>query len=423
MRVRIVLATALLLAGWPGQNTGALAQPRAISDADCQSLRQRLAEHARLSDGVRRAVATQATASPAPPAAVGTAPAPLAGRADAIRARLEQIPKERQILEDQRLAAVVKFDLSRAGTIQTQIQALDAEKAKLEQELPTAPAGSTTPASPAPATSDAGRIRCQDVPAALDNAMKIRRRELGAREDQTSAIPLVGLKGQTPDQIAQELAGQFSPGPGGGTQVGLLDADGDGRVDGIVDKPAPGSLRLVRQRSDGTLSVEMFAVPGSAGAPAYGEMTRRLDESTARQTGQTLADMLAVRAAGPARAVTQSAEFGTAYDQFVAGNFADAARLSAPAARSAEFPNFKGENVRVVEIISPVSGGVSLRRVVVLPRANDQELWEEITTIVRPASYWRSDVEVVRSRETHTTAGALVGTRSTNAPVKFTLER
>jgi hypothetical protein len=42
---------------------------------------------------------------------------------------------------------------------------------------------------------------------------------------------------------------------------------------------------------------------------------------------------------------------------------------------------------------------------------------------VRPASYLRTDVEVIRTRETRTTAGAQVGTRSTSAPVRFSLER
>ena len=96
------------------------------------------------------------------------------------------------------------------------------------------------------------------MPAAVDNAVKIRRRELGAREDQAGAIPLIGLKGQTADQIGQELAGQFSPGAAASTQVGLLDADGDGKLDGFVDVPAPGVFRLFRQRADGTVGVEMF---------------------------------------------------------------------------------------------------------------------------------------------------------------------
>jgi len=79
--------------------------------------------------------------------------------------------------------------------------------------------------------------------------------------------------------------------------------------------------------------------------------------------------------------------------------------------------------VRVIEILSPVSGGVSLRRAVVVAQPNDQELWEETTTIVRPVSYWRADVEQTRSRETRTTAGAVVGTPAAATPSKFSLER
>jgi hypothetical protein len=77
----------------------------------------------------------------------------------------------------------------------------------------------------------------------------------------------------------------------------------------------------------------------------------------------------------------------------------------------------------MIEIISPVTGGVSVRRAVVLGQPNDQELWEETTTIVRPTSYWRTDVEVARSRETRTTAGALVGTPSVSAPSRTAISR
>ena len=403
----------------------ALAQAPNISDADCQSLRLRLGEHARLSDGVRKAVAAQAAAAPAVSTpAPNAAPAPT-GRAEAIRARLEQIPKDRQTLEDQRLGAMVKFELTRASQIQGQIQALDAEKATLERELAALPAAAPAPTvttPPAP-VSDVARIRCQDMPAAVDNAVKIRRRELGAREEQAGAIPLITLKGQTPEQIGQELAGQFSSGAAASTQVGLLDANGDGKLDGFVDVPAPGVFRLFRQRADGTVGVEVFPTSAAGTTPGYGEMTRRLDETSLRQAGQGLPELLATRPAGPARASTQTAEFGQAYAQFQAGSFADAARLGAAAARSTEFQNLRGQGVRVLEIISPVSGGVSVRRAVVLAQPNDQELWEETTTVVRSTSYWRTDVEVARSRDTRTTAGAVVGTPSVAAPSKFTIER
>ncbi|HSE03136.1 MAG TPA: hypothetical protein VLK35_03185 [Methylomirabilota bacterium] len=403
----------------------AVAQAPSISDAECQSLRARLAEHAGLSEGVRKAVAAQtatapAVAAPPPP----PTPAPT-GRAEAIRARLEQIPKERQTLEDQRLAAMVKFELSRAGQIQGQIQALDAEKANLERELAALPAGAPAPAVTAPAApvSDVARIRCQDMPTTLENAVKIRRRELGAREEQAGAIPLIALKGQSADQIGQELAGQFSAGAAAGHQVGLLDANGDGKLDGVVDVPAPGVFRLFRQRADGTVGVEVFATPASGATPGYSEMTRRLDEASLRQAGQGLPELLATRRAGPPRAVTQTTEFAQAYAQYQAANFAEAARIVTPAARSMEFPNARGQAVRMIEIISPVAGGVSVRRAVVLAQPNDQELWEETTTTVRPVSYWRSDVEVARSRETRTGAGALVGAPTVSAPVKFSLER
>lgn len=421
MRSLTVSRTVLTLGVLLLQASPALAQ--ATVDAECQAQRQRLAEHARLSDAVRRAVTAQAGTAPVVPAPTATVPA---GRAEAIRARLEQIPKDRQALEEQRLGAMMKFDLSRAGQIQTQIQGLDTEKANLEREqasLPASPAASPVTTPQTAAADPTARIRCQDLPTALDSAVKTRRRELGAREDQVGAIPLVGLRGQSAEQIGQELSAQFASGAAASTQVGLLDSDGNGQIDGFVDVPAPGVFRLVRQRSDATMSVEAFPATAGVTTPAYGEMTRRLDEATTRLSGQKLADLLATRPAGPVRATTQTAEFAPAYARFQAGNFADAARLAAPAARGTEFQNLRGQSVRVLEIISATAGAVSLRRAVVLTQPNDQELWEETTTTVSPASYWRTDVEVTRSRETRTTSGALVGTPAVSAPSKLSLDR
>jgi hypothetical protein len=425
MRTYIVLTTAFALGACLAQASPVQAQTT-ISDAECQTLRQRLAEHARLSEGVRRAVTAQASTTPS----AAPTPAPIAtaapGRAEAIRARLEKIPAERQALEEQRLGAMMKFDVSRAGKIQSQISALDTEKVNLERELtalPTSPSASPTTTTAATPSDPTMRVRCQDMPAAVDNALRTRRRELGAREDQLGAIPLVGLKGQTSDQIGQELAAQFAAGPAAATQVGLLDADGNGKLDAFVDVPAPGVFRLVRQRGDGTVSMEVFPTSAAGATPGYGEMTRRLDEETARQAKQTPADLLATRPAGPVRATTQTAEFASAYAQFQAGNFAEAARPSLPAARSMEFPNFQGQSVRVLEIVSPVSGGVSVRRAVAVAQPNDQELWEETTTTVRPSSYWRTDVEVARTRQARMTSGAPVGTPTVSTPITFSLER
>lgn len=426
MRLHKEIISAFLVAAWLGDGGPVWAQSRTVSDAECQSLRQRLSEHARLSDGVRRSLGAPTAAAPATPVAPAASPAPAAGRADAIRARLEQIPKDRQVLEDQRLAAMVRLEFNRASQIQGQIQNLDTEKSNLVSELaalpPTAVATPAAPPSPPPSPETA-RIRCQDMPAAVDNALKTRRRELGAREEQTGAIPLTALTGKTPEQIAQELAGQFSPGAAAQTQVGLFDADGNGKVDGFVDVPAPGIYRLVRQRADGTLSVDVFAVPGSGANPAYGELTRRLDEAAARQTGDKVVDMLARTPAGPVRILIETGEFAEAHKQFEAGNFADAGRISGAAARTVEFENFRGERVRMIEIISPVNGGFALRRAVQLAQPNDRELWEETNIAVRPASYLRTDVEVTKSRETRTAAGSPVGARSTSAPVRFSLER
>jgi hypothetical protein len=417
MSARIAITTGLLglvLAGAPVVS----AQSRALSQAECRTLRERLADHARLSDGVRRALAAQVGTAPA------AAPAPEGGRAEAIRSRLAQIPGERQALEEQRLGAMMRLDLSRAAELQSRIKALDTEKSALEREQAGLPVSAPATPAPAPAVAgDASRVRCDEVAATLDAAVKIRQRELGAREGQAGVVPLVPLRGQSSERIAEGLAAQLAPEAGApaGARVGLLDADGDGRIDGVADAPAPGVYRLVRRRSDGTISVEAFAT-GASGA-GYGDLTRRLDEATLRQTGETLESVVATRPAGPIRVVGQTGEFERAQARLLAGDVAEAARVEGAAARSVEFENYRGDPVRVVETISPVSGGVHHRRLVVLAPPNARERWEETATVVRPVSYWRTDVEVTRSLESRTPAGALAGTRSSSGPFTFSLER
>jgi hypothetical protein len=70
----------------------ALAQRGGVSEAECQILRQRLAGHAELSDGVRRAMAVRAASSTSAPAPTATAPG---GRPEAIRTRLAELATQR----------------------------------------------------------------------------------------------------------------------------------------------------------------------------------------------------------------------------------------------------------------------------------------------------------------------------------------
>jgi hypothetical protein len=399
----------------------AAAQQRTPADPECEVLRQRLADHASLSEGVRRAVASHVAAT-APAAAT---PAQ-ASRTEAIQSRLKQIPGERQALEEQRLGAMIRFELSRASDLQAKIHALDAEKAQLERELAQqpAPAPAAAPAPvAAPPASDASRVRCEDAAAMLDRAVKIRQRELGAREGQAGVVPLVAVKGQWSDQIARELAAQLAAPPGApaGARLGLLDDDGDGRIDGVVDVPVPGVYRLVRRRADGTSTVETFATAGSEAG--YGDITRRVDEGTIRATGESLDAVLARRPAGPVRVVAQTADFDRAEAQRLAGDAAAAARVEGAVARSLEYQNYRGQAVRVVETLSGAGEGFHQRRVVVMVEPDASEQWEETTTVVRTVSYWRTEVEVARSQESRTAAGAPVGTRSASGPVRFSVER
>jgi len=236
----VTFSLACLLAGWLADAPPARAQAPAISDSECQTLRQRLGDHARLSAGVRRAVASRVAAAPSASPST-SAERPVAGSGDAIRTRLTEIAAQRDALETQRLGALMKFDLSQASQVQGKIQALDTEKANLERQLASAPAAAPTAPTTSPttvaATDDASRVPCQDVRATFDSALRIRQRELGAREGQANVVPLVTFKGQSSDEIARELAAQL-PVSAGTTTLGLLDVDGDTRIDGVVDEPA-----------------------------------------------------------------------------------------------------------------------------------------------------------------------------------------
>ena len=423
----LVIGLAGLVALPSGAQTPAPA-PRVLSDTECQALRDRIADHARLSEAVRRSVAARAAANPAPappPAASPAAPAAApAGRAGEIRARLERVKVERQQAEDGRLGAVTRFDLGQAARMQAQITALDQEKADLERELarlPATPTASPAPvATPAPAPPrDADRLRCQDVAATHDEAVRIRQKELGAKEGQVGAIPLVPPKSQAPADAARELSAQMPDGPN--ALVGLLDSDGTGQLDGFVDVPARGVYRIHRQQAGGAVRVEVPGAPAS-GAP-YGEIPRRIDEASAQHGGRTLADLLASRPAGPVRVTAETADWAAAWGQWLAGNYADAGRLERPALRSLEHQNVRGETVRVVEVLAPTGAGVTLRRMAAIATGPDREQWEETVTTVRPVSFTRVEVEFSRAQETRTTAGAPVGTRASGAPARFTVER
>lgn len=397
-------------------------QARPSGQPECQALRDRLTEHAKLSDGVRRTIADRATRYPAP-APPPAAPTDQAGR---IRARLEQIPRERQQLDEQRQAALFRLEFTRAFQILGQIEALDAEKTRLEKELAALPPAPTTPppARPAgPALAGVDRLPCNEVATTYEAAIKIRRRELGAREDQSGVIPLMALKGQTRDQIAQELASQFADWPEAAGQIGLLDQTGDGRAEGFVDVPARDVFRVFREQTDGSVGIDAFAKPGRAADSEYSEATRRLDEAAIRQAGQRLADLLASRPAAPLRVIAETADFGAAYTHFLAGNFAEASRLTAAAARMFEYQNLRGESVRLLEVLAPAPSGLTFRRIITTPRPNNQEMWEETSFAARAATYWRTEVEVTTSRQMRTTAGTPVGPPSTAAPGRLTIDR
>lgn len=411
-------------------STNGPAQTRALTAAECRVVRERLAGHARVSDGVVRDLAGRTRRVPAPqqPMTAG-APTRASGRAEAIRGRLERIPEERQRLEDTRLASYLRLEFGRATELARQIQALDTEKTNLGNELADLPAqASGAPTAPAVlatrgGASDAGRVPCQDAPAALDAAVRIRQRELGAKEGQAGVVPLVSITGQNGDQIARELANQFAPWPEAAHQVGLLDQEGTGHADAFVNVPATNVFRLVRQRTDGTLTVDVFPLPGRLGDATYSDMARRVDEAMILRTGRSLDALLAMHPAGRIRVVGETVEFVRLQALVLAGNYGEAARVEGGGTRAIEFQNLRGEAVRVIEMIAPAPNGLLLRRVVATGRPNGEERWEETTTILRPVSDWRTEVEVRVTTENRSAAGVSLTPRSASAPVAFVVDR
>jgi len=320
---------------------------------------------------------------------------------------------------------MVKLDFARAAQAQGQLEALEQEKRRLERELaslPSSPVTSTPiptpPPAPAADAGDADRVPCRDVAAALDAAVKARRRELGARETQTGAIPLAPLRGQTAEAIARELAAQFAPWPEASTQVGLLDQDARTRIDAMVDVPAKDVFRVIRVRADGTLGVDVFSV---AATPGYAEAARRLDEAALRRGSRRLDEMLARQPAGPIRVISETAQAQRTLARLMAGEFAETARAE-PVARATEYENLRGETVRVLELVSPTTGAIDWRRVVVVAPPGAPEQWDETTLRLKPVSYWRTDAELTITRETRSPGGA-AGQRAVTGPVSFSVER
>ena len=387
------------------------AQTRELTPAECQRMRAQMSGHARLSDGVRRLIAAPSPAAPA------TTP-----RADVIRARLSQIPAVRSTLESQRAAALKSIDISRVLAVHNELDALEREETELENELAAQLARPPAPVEPERRLSNVEGIRCEDMAAIYENALQIRRKELGARPREERVLPLLALQGTDPDKIGRELNRQFGPWPMASTQLGLLDQDGDGRVDGFVDMPAEGIFRVYRVQSNGAITVESFPETLRAVRANYGEATRRAEERIVAHERSGLAELLREHPVGVVHVVEETADFKTAFNAYLAGNFASGVRQGV-ATRTQEFKNFRGQSVRIREVITPTPDGLELRHLVMLPQRNAQELWEERTTRLTVKSWSEVEVETAVSRETRTALGELVGTPSKAAPARFTVAR
>ena len=418
----IVLAlVSLLLPGLAG------AQTPSLSPADCRALRDRIGEHARVSPAARSALGLATPASPSAAPAVSQDPA---SRAEAIRTRLVQIKEERDRLEDEKVGAIVKLDFLRVGRIQERIESLEVERRSLETEQAGIEQGrrQVRPGpswmAPLPGPDPLARAPCQDLPGMEDKALRARRKELGGAEGQAALVPLLPLRGQTDRELAVELGAQLGPDPEVAHHLGLLDQDGDTQVDGFVDSPAWGMLRLYRQRSDGSLALYLFltAVPPDPNA-AYGEAARRLEEALLSQTRRQLAELLPLRPVGPVKVLGETGEFSRLRALVDSGRFDQAIPAGSLGARSVEFQNYRGETVRLLEVVAGDGRAVQLRSSATVVKPAGAEQREETVTRFQPVSLWRADVEVEQSREVKPAPGGVAQPRSSAPTIRFSLER
>lgn len=405
----------LLFAGLAG------AQPRQPSPAECQALRDRVGEHARVSLAARRALGITT------PSAPSAAPDPIT-RAEAIRTRLAEIREEQQRLEDEKVGALIRLEFARVARLQEQLEALDRERRALEAELagieqgrPAKRPGIVRPATPA--GPNLARVSCQELPALEEKALKARRKELGGAEGQAGLVPLVPIRGQTEREVGQELAAQLGSGLDARERLGLLDQDGDTQVDGFSDSPAAGIYRLYRQREDGSVAVDLF-VAGSASPDApYGEAARRIEEALLRQTRRRLAELLSLRPVGPVRLLGETGDFTRVRALADAGRFDQVIQAASLGARSVEFQNYRGEAVRLLEAVTGGGGIVQFRTASIVVRAGGEEHREEIVTRFRPLSSWRTEVEVEMSREIRSMTGSVIQPHASVPTIRFALER
>lgn len=423
MTLRVSLLLALLSFLLPGL---AGAQGPTLSPAECRAMRDRVAEHVRISTSARRALGI--TAPEAPSAAPSGTQDP-ATRAETIRARLPQIRPERERLEDEKISAIVKLDFARVARLQERIEGLEQERRTLEAEL----AGlerSGRLVRPGPSwmaplpTPDPARVPCQDLPPLEERALRARRKELGGVEGQAALVPLLPLRGQTDREMASELGIQLGPAPEVARPLGLLDQDGDTQVDGFVDAPTWGMLRLYRERSDGSLALDLFptAVPPQPDAP-YGEAARRIEEALLRQTHRRLGDLLPLRPVGPVKVLGETGEFSDLQALVDSGRFDQVIQAGSLAARSLEFQNYRGETVRLLEVLASDGQAVQLRTSTTLVRPDGAEQREETVTRFHPVSFWRTEVEVDQSREVKPAPGGAPQSRSSAPTIRFSLER
>ena len=75
----------------------------------------------------------------------------------------------------------------------------------------------------------------------------------------------------------------------------------------------------------------------------------------------------------------------------------------------------------MIEVIAPAPNGLLLRRLVATPRPQDEELWEETTTLIRPTSQSRIEVEIRRTTERRNVAGS-VAPKVVSPPVAFAVD-
>jgi hypothetical protein len=126
---------------------------------------------------------------------------------------------------------------------------------------------------------------------------------------------------------------------------------------------------------------------------------------------------------GPVKVLGETGEFSRLRALADSGRFDQVAQAGNLAGRGVEFQNYRGEMVRLLEVVAGDGQAAQLRTSTTLVKPDGEEQREETVSRFRPVSFWRTDVEVDQSREVKPAPGGAAPPRATAPTVRFRLER